>query len=165
MAEVYNAFYLSSSRGNDRRRCGCVDVDGANPDSGVNKEFVVSKSPTCLPPRMYQMQKHAHSMACSVRWMQFSTPKTYRQLCFDWGSAKSCLPKTKAAPMSVWSLAPHHVPESSTVTSTSTCPPGFLCLYCRRSMSNGCELPQLRPQVVSRHCGEGIIGRCMNYRH
>lgn len=26
------------------RRCECVDVDGANPDSGVNKKFVVSKS-------------------------------------------------------------------------------------------------------------------------
>lgn len=29
----------------DSRRCGCVDVDGANPDSGVNKEFVVIKFP------------------------------------------------------------------------------------------------------------------------
>lgn len=45
MAEVYNAFYPSSSRGNDSRRCGCVDVDGASPDSGVNKVFVVSKFP------------------------------------------------------------------------------------------------------------------------
>jgi len=40
VAEMYNAFYPSSSRGNDRG----VDVDGANPDSGVNKKFVVSKS-------------------------------------------------------------------------------------------------------------------------
>ena len=45
VAEVYNAFYPSSSRGNDTRRCGCVDMGGANPDSGVNKDFVVSKFP------------------------------------------------------------------------------------------------------------------------
>jgi hypothetical protein len=45
VAELYNAFYPSSSRGNDSRRCGCVDVDGANPDFGVNKDFVVSKFP------------------------------------------------------------------------------------------------------------------------
>ena len=44
VAEMYNAFYPSSSRGNDTRWCGGVDVDGANPDSGVNKDFVVGKS-------------------------------------------------------------------------------------------------------------------------
>lgn len=107
-----------------------MDVDGASPDSGVNKEFVVSK-PKGSPALTDVSDAEVHPFFGLLRAMspEYYFNNMYGQFCFDWVSAKSCRrPKTKTAPMSVWSLTPHHVPESSTIASTSTCPPGFLRL-------------------------------------
>ena len=52
----------------DTRRCGSVDVDDANPDSGVNKEFVVSNFPALT---------HVSDAEVSPFLVLFRTRRTY----------------------------------------------------------------------------------------